>query len=489
MAFRFNWTEFNNDFLEEAKKLMTVALNKGSKPANIVGRIEVKELNLGTKPPELEILEIGELAEDKFRGIFKLVYSGDAYVALQTQVQANPINAMQNESIFGSIGSRWDILAAGQPLVVPMLISLRNLRLRGIIVLVIDKHKGVTLVFKNDPLENVEVSSTFDEVPAIRNFLQREIETQMRKIMQEEMPTIVHELSLKYLNKNKHNSESANAEEPITPSPLDTQSLPDLTTDVRRSRYRSYSSYSSESDNWSATSLSIGTCPTRWRGNDDFSDEGYESGYLTPTAEACHSLSGLHQEQGLKKLFNSEGLFNPKPRPLIYHSHSLCGTPNGRPRLSSISSTMSLPAFLEPEKYPEGKFSRGTTRKRRVKYSAPPCEVQKEVTTPYTAPTSPTLKQEFDYFNGNHHSNYVAEEQEEEVVLQPSDNAVAAQLASLMNSNHTISPYTRIFEHLTYRSSPQFAKVVNSPTKRRPNTKGGVKRNVHKFSMQLSINP
>ncbi|ORX96980.1 hypothetical protein K493DRAFT_189483, partial [Basidiobolus meristosporus CBS 931.73] len=201
MAFKFNWTEFNHEFLEEAKQLLTIALNKGSKPANIVGQIKVKDLYLGTTPPELEVLEIGELAEDRFRGIFKLVYSGDAYVVLQTQVQANPVNSMQSGSIFGSIGSRWGILAADQPLVVPMLLSLRKLRLRGIIVLVINKHKGVTLVFKNDPLENVEVSSTFDDVPAIREFLQREIETQMRKMMQEELPTIVHELSQKYLNR------------------------------------------------------------------------------------------------------------------------------------------------------------------------------------------------------------------------------------------------------------------------------------------------
>ncbi|ORX98463.1 hypothetical protein K493DRAFT_349239 [Basidiobolus meristosporus CBS 931.73] len=487
MAFKFNWAEFNQEFLDEAKKLLTVALNKGSKPANIVGRIEVSELHLGTKPPELEILEIGELAEDKFRGIFKLVYAGDAYVALQTKVQANPVNAMQNESIFGSIGSRWNILAADQPLVVPMKLSLRNLRLRGIIVLVVDKHKGVTLVFKNDPLENVEVSSTFDNVPAIRNFLQREIETQMRRMMQEQMPTMVHELSQKFLNKKSQpKPESIPPEEPAKPT-FDTQPLPDLTADIRRSRYRSYSSYSSESDYSVATSLSSNSYHTKWRGNDDCSDEGYESGCLTPTAEACHSLSGLHQEQGLKKLFMSDELFNnpnPKPRPFIYHSHSLCGTPNRRPRFTSIPSTMSLPDFLGPEKYSDGRISRGATRKRRVKYSTPPFEPLRDSPISYTAPTSPTFSQEFDYSS----EPSVADEPEGEVTLQPSENAVAAQLASLMNSNHTISPYSRTFEHLTYRSSPQFAKVIHTPSKRRAGGKGGVKRNVHKFSMQISIN-
>ncbi|KAK9760823.1 ERMES complex subunit, partial [Basidiobolus ranarum] len=384
MAFKFNWTDFNHEFLEEAKKLLTVALNKGSKPANIVGQIKVKELHLGTTPPELEILEIGELAEDKFRGIFKLVYSGDAYVVLQTQVQANPVNSMQNESIFGSIGSRWGVLAADQPLVVPMLLSLRNLKLRGIIVLVIDKHKGVTFVFKNDPLENVEVSSTFDDVPAIRNFLQREIETQMRKMMQEEMPTIVHELSQKYLNKQTNNNAECTSCEETIKSPSDVPSLSNLSSDTRGPHDESYSKYS-KSNNYSP-SLSVDTYPTRWRGNDDFSDEGYESGCFTPTPEACYNLSGLHREQGLKKLFASDDLFSLKSHPRIYHSHNLCGT-GGRPRLSSISSTMSLPAFLEPERYPDGKFTRGTARKRRVKYSAPPLDVLKETSTYHPAST------------------------------------------------------------------------------------------------------
>lgn len=44
---------------------------------------------MGTCPPELEILEIGDLAEDRFRGIFKMRYHGDAEIVLQTKVQVN----------------------------------------------------------------------------------------------------------------------------------------------------------------------------------------------------------------------------------------------------------------------------------------------------------------------------------------------------------------------------------------------------------------
>ena len=67
--------------------MLTTALNKSPKPPIIVDDIIVNELNLGSVPPELEILEIGDLAEDRFRGIFKMCYSGDAFLTLKTRVQ------------------------------------------------------------------------------------------------------------------------------------------------------------------------------------------------------------------------------------------------------------------------------------------------------------------------------------------------------------------------------------------------------------------
>ena len=89
MAFNFNWSPLtaDADFYSRARDLLTKALNKAPKPPIIVDDILVSELNLGTVPPDLEILEIGDLAEDRFRGIFKMCYSGDAFLTLKTRVQ------------------------------------------------------------------------------------------------------------------------------------------------------------------------------------------------------------------------------------------------------------------------------------------------------------------------------------------------------------------------------------------------------------------
>lgn len=87
MSFRFNWPEFDDHFIEKASKELENALNRGKKPSNICDLIRVKELNMGTCPPELDILEIGEVSMDRFRGIFKFAYSGDGYLVLETKVQ------------------------------------------------------------------------------------------------------------------------------------------------------------------------------------------------------------------------------------------------------------------------------------------------------------------------------------------------------------------------------------------------------------------
>ena len=89
MAFNFNWSPLTADaeFYKRARDLLTTALNKSPKPPIIVDDILVTEFNLGSVPPELEILEIGDLAEDRFRGIFKMCYSGDAFLTLKTRVQ------------------------------------------------------------------------------------------------------------------------------------------------------------------------------------------------------------------------------------------------------------------------------------------------------------------------------------------------------------------------------------------------------------------
>jgi distribution and morphology protein 34 len=117
MAFNFNWSPLmaDADFYKRAQEMLTTALNKSPKPPIIVDDILVNELNLGSVPPELEILEIGDLAEDRFRGIFKMCYSGDAFLTLKTRVQVSRSPSTSPSGLFPSrfSNSWWWKIAQG----------------------------------------------------------------------------------------------------------------------------------------------------------------------------------------------------------------------------------------------------------------------------------------------------------------------------------------------------------------------------------------
>ena len=95
-------------------------------------------------------------------------------------------------------GSR-GMLAAKQPLVVPMLLRLSHFKLNSYVVLVVSKQKGITLVFKTDPLQHVDINSTFDSIAVIQKFIQKEIEGQLRQMFREDLPGIIHRLSQQWI--------------------------------------------------------------------------------------------------------------------------------------------------------------------------------------------------------------------------------------------------------------------------------------------------
>jgi hypothetical protein len=110
-----------------------------------------------------------------------------------------------------------------------MLLRISDVKLNGIIVLSVSKTKGVTLVFKNDALLDLKVSSTFDIVPTIKSFLQHLIESQLRTFLQESLPLIVHEYSLRHRNDDQQQQRSPSSVSSLSSYyPYD---LPDLTVD------------------------------------------------------------------------------------------------------------------------------------------------------------------------------------------------------------------------------------------------------------------
>ena len=139
-------------------------------------------------------------------------------------IQANPLNTyLSTKPSFTSPQP----LAAASGLIIPIQITLSEIKLSAFIVLVYSSQKGVTLVFRNDPLESLKVSSTFDAIPFVRDYLQKEIESQLRTLLMDELPLIIHRLSLRLFNKEyQERDDEAKVEVDMGEKPVDPLSTP-----------------------------------------------------------------------------------------------------------------------------------------------------------------------------------------------------------------------------------------------------------------------
>ncbi|KAG0163703.1 ERMES complex subunit [Apophysomyces sp. BC1034] len=545
MAFRFNWPEFDNEFYDEARSQLEAALNKGNKPKNIVDHIAVKELHMGTQPPELEILEIGELSTNKFRGIFKLTYAGDAYIVLQTKVQANPMHAKQSDL---PRHTRPSILAADQPLVVPMLLRISDLKLRGIVVLVVSKTKGITLVFKNDPLESILVSSTFDSVTSVRNFLQREIEKQLRNLFQEDLPVMIHNLSLRHIQSEQEKAKKQQQEErlkmqrlrklerdrqmranggvPSPPmsvfsdpgahgtriapsnlpmgSPYDCLSMPDLSSNLPTS---------AQSQVITPSISARLSSPTDYPFMDDtaFLDcipAGFTGSYRP--SMALGSFSDLYgSEHGLRKASTPgtvDGYFDGVDS--VHNGSSIDGYrspqqqtfrsafPRGAPVTAANLSTLNrlynyrfavmngqMPFYVD---HPHHGCEDIQSEVDSSCINGSPSSVNSlaahdiyadDVDAPWYVTEGPELP------SSNSVEQPFTLPLDQEIVVDPSENAIAHKLAQLTCVNHTISPFAHTIDHFTYRSLPHTVKKVES----KPKHKKIPKRRIIRLNTQTSL--
>ncbi|GME85041.1 unnamed protein product [Ambrosiozyma monospora] len=222
MSFKINWDHIEKKNLSTTTiELLEEVLNSGKRPSILSSDIKIVDLSFGEIAPDFEILEIGDLANDKFRGIFKFKYYGDASITVNTKVSASPLKnysdtfsdtildennvnyknmSYELNDLTGFIKPEFNLSDCDFD--IPLNLTLSKFRLSSIIVVVFSKTKGLTLVFKNDPLESIEVSSTFDRIKPIAEFLQKKIEAQIGDLFKELLPSILYKFSLKYTSQS-----------------------------------------------------------------------------------------------------------------------------------------------------------------------------------------------------------------------------------------------------------------------------------------------
>ncbi|CAO3642588.1 unnamed protein product [Mucor hiemalis] len=477
---------------------------------------------MGTKPPELEILEIGELGNDKFRGIFKLNYAGDAFIEVQTKVQANPMHAKASEL---PRHSRPGILAADQPLVVPMILRISDLKLRGIVVLVVSKTKGVTLVFKNDPLESIRISSTFDSVSILRDFLQRQIETQLRKMLQDDLPVMIHNLSLRFIQseeeKKKKKEQEERLEQLVNQQKLRgtfvysepafnrsksfyTQPGSPMTAPMRLRSWTNSTDYSSlpELDCSPLSPVSPSSLiSTPVAGYFDLGDTYYNyDRYTCSPTSTVFDYSDINScnnekidptmnllERNLEKLnvHNGNDYFHCRPVPITVANLFKHNRGMNQLGISSCNDYHPMNNLIyqgqESQAQRFGEQHHDLISEAGLSTTTTPCLSMSDVyaddaDAPWYALEGPEL---FSTAPPALPSNMLMEEKI--ILLDTTENAMAQKLSHLMTINYTLSPLTETISNFTFRSLPYVKKSISTSARH----KKIPKRRITKLSMSI----
>jgi len=214
MSLKFNWPDFNQQphFVELTKRSLTDVLNEGEKPTSVAGPIIVTGLAFGSQPPEIEILSINEasLSQEAFGASIQIMYEGDAFIELETVVQANPVSVTGSRYSSRSM-KRVGILCAHKELEVPLKLKISQIKFAGI--LAINKTKdSLDVRFKSDPLKSVQITSTFDSIASARKVVQRMVEGKLREFILVKLPIMASRLNdlLNHIRTNDSSSLTTN---------------------------------------------------------------------------------------------------------------------------------------------------------------------------------------------------------------------------------------------------------------------------------------
>lgn len=373
--------------------------------------------------------------------------------------------------------SRPGILAADQPLVVPMILRISDLKLRGIVVLVVSKTKGVTLVFKNDPLESIRISSTFDSVSILRDFLQRQIETQLRNMLQEDLPVMIHNLSLRFIQSEAEKQKKKEQEERI-------KQLEETNSIRLRSWTNSTTDFCSLPELDFPSSPTTSTLYTPLSSSFDLNEDYHNYLSCSPTSTVFTPLFSETTD------FKKNEFLNIEPND-YFHCSTSRAVPITAANLFTHNRSMNqLGISAYKEYHPMNHLIQLQHQRQRQ-------DLISEGEMSSVTATTPCLSMADIYADDADAPWYAVEGPElfsstlqvydmtmhENILLNPSENGMAARLFRLTSVNYTLSPLlAENISNFTFRSLPHIKKSSNSCT---PRHKKIPKRRVTRLSMAI----
>lgn len=183
MSFRFDWSILGSHPLDPS--MLSSIISKARKPPSIVGDLVVKDFALGNVSPQVDLLDINEVCDDSFSATFQFSYSGDARFQLAAAAEINSL------ALYTTHCPRWaqpGSILGNSALQIPVVINITDLKIKTRVLLKYCKSKGVVLIVLDDPLESLSISSNLDSIASVKQHLHKELHTQIRDAIIEDLP-------------------------------------------------------------------------------------------------------------------------------------------------------------------------------------------------------------------------------------------------------------------------------------------------------------
>ncbi|ODV71043.1 MDM34 family protein CYBJADRAFT_169693 [Cyberlindnera jadinii NRRL Y-1542] len=154
MSFLFDWMSLHS---LDLKSKVNSMLEHMSIP-HFPDKVSITELLWGDSKPVFELLDIVELTEERFKGLFKFEYSGELKVVLRSNIEINAINLIDYDDF-----TKPHYVLANCSTVLPVDFTIDKLRL-DLLFTVVTKGDNVTVVFNDEPMVDLEIHTTIDEL-------------------------------------------------------------------------------------------------------------------------------------------------------------------------------------------------------------------------------------------------------------------------------------------------------------------------------------
>lgn len=165
MSFFFNWLdlEFSDIKSKLNTILQTLPTSSTTQPKNLdlplPQKIKIKTLSFGSNPPRFELLDVPELSERKFKGVFQFKYDGQLTLTINAEIEINAINLIPFDSF-----TRPHFVLSDKSTIIPVDFEIKDLKIDALLTAVYVKGEELIVVFNEDPVIDLELKTSIDEL-------------------------------------------------------------------------------------------------------------------------------------------------------------------------------------------------------------------------------------------------------------------------------------------------------------------------------------